>query len=301
MFPFPICFYSIMFYITMTKKKPTVSIVIPALNEEKPLEDLLECLKKQSMKDFEVIVADAGSEDGTRGVAEKYGARVVEGGLPGVGRNRGAARASGEYLLFLDADVQIGGDFCKNSMREIEERNIQIGGCEAVPLSDSAFDRIIHKTAFLMMKLTSETNPRLPGYCMFFRRDVFTAVGGFDEEVQLAEDYDLVRRASEIAPLQLLETVQVHVSTRRFDKEGRLPYIGKAVKVFFYRKLQGEIRDGSIEYEFDNFEEEEDAALMKRLKKIEKQLENMERRFGSKRIPEKVKKTAEKLKALLDA
>lgn len=292
------------------QNSPAISIIIPALNEEKPLAKLFECLKNQSMKDFEVIVADAGSKDATRGVAEKYGALVTEGGLPGVGRNRGAARASGEYLVFLDADVQIGEDFLRKSLQEIRERNIQIGGCEAVPLSGSAFDRLIHKTAFLMMKLTSETNPRLPGYCMFFRRDVFTAVGGFDEEVQLAEDYDLVRRASEIAPLQLLETVQVHVSMRRFDKEGRLPYIGKAVKVFFFRKLKGEIRDGSIEYEFDNFEEAEDPALINQLKKIEKSLENIEQkiqkkrragRLQSNRITQKVKKTAEKLKALLEA
>ncbi len=270
------------------RKKIKVSVIIPALNEEEPLSELFNCLEKQSANNFEVIVADAGSDDKTRLVAEQYGAEVVEGGLPGVGRNRGAKHGSGEYLLFLDADVQIEENFIEQSIAEMEEKNIQIAGCEAIPMSDLPIDRIIHKTAYLLMKVTKDSNPRLPGYCMFFKKDVFETVGGFDEDVQLAEDYDLVRRATKIAHLDLLETVQVYVSMRRFDKEGRLPYLGKSVKVFFHRKFQGEIRDNSIEYEFDNFEEEQVANIEQTLKELEEQLYEIARR--QKRIPRRVSK-----------
>ena len=79
---------------------PTISIVIPTLNESEYLPKLLDSIKKQTFTDYEVIVADAGSKDGTVEAAEKEGALVGAGGMPGVGRNRGA-RCQWRYNLFL--------------------------------------------------------------------------------------------------------------------------------------------------------------------------------------------------------
>ena len=90
---------------------PRISVVIPALNEEKFLPVLLESLKNQTFKDYEVIVADAGSKDKTLEIAHSYGARVVPGGMPGPGRNRGAEVATGEFLFFFDSDVLLPNDF----------------------------------------------------------------------------------------------------------------------------------------------------------------------------------------------
>ena len=56
---------------------PKISIVIPSLNEEKFLPILLESITKQTFKDFEVIIADAGSKDNTVEIAKKFGAKVV--------------------------------------------------------------------------------------------------------------------------------------------------------------------------------------------------------------------------------
>lgn len=76
------------------------SIVIPTYNEEEYLPKLLESIKMQSYDDYEIIVADANSNDRTREIAEEYGCIVVEGGLPAVGRNNGAKVAKGEIILF---------------------------------------------------------------------------------------------------------------------------------------------------------------------------------------------------------
>ena len=84
-----------------------ISIVIPAYNEERYLPILLDCIKKQTYKNHEIIVADANSTDSTRQIAKKYGCKVVKGGMPGIGRNNGAKAAKGEMLLFLDADSRI--------------------------------------------------------------------------------------------------------------------------------------------------------------------------------------------------
>ena len=82
-----------------------LSIIIPTYNEENYLPLLLKSIQAQNFSDYEIIIADAGSQDRTREIARDADCRVVDGGLPAVGRNRGAESAQGEYLLFLDADV----------------------------------------------------------------------------------------------------------------------------------------------------------------------------------------------------
>ena len=93
-------------------EKPLFSIIIPTLNEEKFLPKLLDSLIAQSDKDFEVIVVDGASVDKTEEVAQSYSKRVpnlsiVRAGKAGVSyqKNLGAARAVGEWVAFVDADV----------------------------------------------------------------------------------------------------------------------------------------------------------------------------------------------------
>src|SRR5579859_2821063 len=96
-----------------------LTIVIPAKNEVKMLPKLLASLSRQDyvgpngegMAQTRVLVADAGSTDGTVEVALTFGDRlaveVIPGGLPSVGRNAGARLATTKYVLFLDADVEL--------------------------------------------------------------------------------------------------------------------------------------------------------------------------------------------------
>ena len=81
------------------------SVIIPTLNESALLPGLLDRLDRQTFRDFEIIVADAGSTDGTRAICHARGVILTEGGMPAVGRNRGAVMARGERLFFFDADV----------------------------------------------------------------------------------------------------------------------------------------------------------------------------------------------------
>src|SRR5689334_16578104 len=87
------------------------SVVIPALNEEKFLPNLLASLAEQTKRDFEVIVVDGSSKDDTVAVARSFAAKLPslqvhvseEANLP-LQRNIGARMSAGEWLLFVDAD-----------------------------------------------------------------------------------------------------------------------------------------------------------------------------------------------------
>ena len=97
-----------------------LSIIIPTYNEEEYLPVLLDSIKMQNFDDYEIIVADANSTDRTREIAEEYGCIVIDGGLPAVGRNKGAKAAKGEYLLFLDSDLMLTEDYLRDTIYEFQ-------------------------------------------------------------------------------------------------------------------------------------------------------------------------------------
>ena len=256
-----------------------VSIIIPALNEEQMLSRLLESIKSQDFDEYEVIVADARSTDRTREVAAEYGCRVVEGGLPAMGRNAGAAVAQGELLFFLDADVLIPQGFLHNVYEEMQDRYLDLATCEIRPLSDYRLDRVLHRMINLAVLLNLRIDPKAFGFCIFVSRRLFRRVGGFDETIYVAEDNNFVKRASSFRLLHYLSSAYIMVSIRRFEKEGRFAYMNKGIKLNLYRTFRGEIRsDEVVKYEFDSFEKPEEQEDRDFLDWIEKRLIRIEER-----------------------
>ena len=88
---------------------PTISVVIPAYNAEHTILDTIKSVQQQTFSDYEIIVINDGSEDRTLELVEQVEDSRVKvfsysnGGLS-TARNRGIARATGEYITFLDAD-----------------------------------------------------------------------------------------------------------------------------------------------------------------------------------------------------
>ncbi|MBI9106321.1 MAG: glycosyltransferase [Spirochaetales bacterium] len=232
-----------------------ISVIIPTKNEEELLPKLLRSIQLQDYKDYEVIVADAKSSDSTREIALNFGAKVVDGGMPGAGRNAGARAAEGDLFIFLDADVIIPPHFMTNLHAEMQERYIDVATCSIKPLSDIQLDRIIHKLINLTILANLRVDPKAFGFCIFITRRLFERIGGFDETIKVAEDNDLVKRASEFRPLRYLNKTFLHVSVRRFEKEGRLHYVAKGIGLNVYRIFKGEIRHDNdvVSYSFGGY------------------------------------------------
>ncbi|HKK48942.1 MAG TPA: glycosyltransferase [Alkalispirochaeta sp.] len=234
---------------------PKISIIVPTLNERKLLPVLIESIHQQDFTDYEVIIADAGSDDGTREYADEQGCRVVEGGLPARGRNAGAAAARGEFLFFLDSDVRLPEDFLANAWEEIERKFVDLATCEARPITDVSFDKLLFNFASTVTRLTVRTQPRATGFCILVTKRLFRRVGGFDETITLGEDHAFSKAAAEFRRLEFLSSTYVEVSVRRLDKEGRVGYLLKAIHSDLHRRLIGEIRNNAIEYDFAHYDE----------------------------------------------
>ena len=94
-----------------------VSVIIPAYNSEATLPELLDSLLNQSYQDFETIVVDDASMDGTSQVARSYPCKVLtlsKNRGPAYCRNIGADNAQGDILAFTDSDCRADEDWLKN-------------------------------------------------------------------------------------------------------------------------------------------------------------------------------------------
>ena len=203
---------------------PRLSIVIPVKNEEEHLPKLLKTISDQTYRDYEVIVADAHSTDRTVELAESFGAKVVEGGMPGPGRNRGALHAKGEVIAFLDADVQLpNAKFMEECLAEMDRKKLDVATCKVKPLSRKPVDRALHEAYNAYAIATEKIRPHAPGFCILVRRHAHEGIKGFDEEVVFAEDHDYVQRAAKQGHrFGILNSHPIAVSVRRLEKSGRL-------------------------------------------------------------------------------
>ena len=198
-----------------------ISIIIPTYNEEEYLPKLLESIKSQDFTDYEIIVADAQSDDNTREIALKYGCVVVEGGLPGPGRNRGAEVAQGEILLFLDSDLELTENYLSNVIEEFESEDLGIAITQMTPLSEKKRDKYLHDLANWFMIAVENIKPHGAGcYGIISKKELHDEVNGFDENLSFGEDTDYIERVAEISEFKVLRNARIGVSTRRLEEEG---------------------------------------------------------------------------------
>lgn len=198
-----------------------LSIIIPTYNEEEYLPVLLESIKEQDFDDYEVIVADANSTDKTREIAKEYGCIIVDGGLPGVGRNNGAKVAQGEILLFLDSDLKLTEDYLQDAIYEFRMERLGIAITQMKPLSDKVQDKIFHEFANYFMIGVEKIKPHGAGcYGIIAKKELHDKCGGFDESLTFGEDTDYIERLAKEEPFRVLRNAKIGVSTRRLEEEG---------------------------------------------------------------------------------
>lgn len=230
--------------------KVMISIIIPTLNEEKHLKELLKNIKDQNPMDYEIIVADYNSKDRTRAIARKNDCKLVEGGRPARARNNGAKKARGRLLIFIDADSLLSKNFFRDSLREIQERKLNAGSCRTYPISGNLIDKIFFRIFNLWIVTTQFFYPNASGSYIFCERRLHNKINGFNEKLALSEDMDYVKRVGKCGKFGILKSVKAYTSVRRFEKEGRLNLGVKLLLSAVYRIIFGEINTGIFRYGF---------------------------------------------------
>jgi glycosyltransferase involved in cell wall biosynthesis len=182
-----------------------ITVVIPAFNAEDFLTKCLTALRGSDLREFETIVVDDGSNDGTRAVAEAFGAKVLstEGRKgPAFARNLGAKAATGNVLMFLDADVCVHTDTLMRVQQSFDrdpKLDALIGSYDFEPsVNDflSQYRNLMH--SFVHQKGSEHASTFWSG-CGAIRREIFLEHSGFSvdyarpaiEDIELG--YRLIR------------------------------------------------------------------------------------------------------------
>lgn len=224
---------------------PQLSIVIPCKNEVQNLPKLFASLQRQSynLNDTIIYVADANSTDGTKEYLESIPhagnlhVEIIPGGYPSVGRNNGAKKSNSDYILFLDADVELlEDDFIEKMMQAAVENQLDCVGTFIKGINPTWQDVVIWKAMSFALYLYPILGPFNAGMCVFMRRTEFDRLGGFDERIILGEDVDLTSKVKK----QKFGIVDRHVltSNRRFKKMGYIRTLYLYTRVRFSKAFR---------------------------------------------------------------
>ncbi|MGH2568971.1 MAG: glycosyltransferase family 2 protein [Bacteroidota bacterium] len=201
------------------------SIIIPTYNEEGYIGRCLRSIAGQEFdrSEFEIILSDAQSTDATATLAGRYADKIVSATQRGIahGRNLGARPATGEILLFVDADVTLQPDFLRRLDLAFRNDNIVAVTGRAVPADGGWFARVVYHGTYALVGLFNAFGlPLFPGLCVAYRSRIFVVAGGFREDFGVTEDLDLSRRLSLLGVCRYEPQARAFVSTRRLRKHG---------------------------------------------------------------------------------
>lgn len=238
-----------------SNNEPTISIIIPVLQEEKILENTLSKYTEDLRKkyNFEIIISDGGSTDKSVEISEFYADYIIKsnGKKQNIsqGRNAGAMVAKGEILVFINADtipkdIEFFFTFIYKWLQgQTKYTNADALACKVTlePQIILFKDRIfymIHNSYVRFLNFLGIGMGR--GECQIVKKDMFYKTGGYNEAIAAGEDFDFYHRISKFGKVRFVKELVVCESPRRFRKYGYFRIILKwtvnALSVLFKGK-----------------------------------------------------------------
>jgi cellulose synthase/poly-beta-1,6-N-acetylglucosamine synthase-like glycosyltransferase len=199
------------------------SVVIPAYNEENLLPATLQALEAATGDlTFERIVVDNESTDRTAQIAHDFGVKIVSESEHNIAkvRNTGAQHASGEFIIFLDADTRAAPSLLQKIHDAMKDEKC-FGGAVSVEYDESK--RKWMKYYLRGWKFWEKFFNMKQGAAQFYRKAIFEKLGGYDTTIFVGEDIDFYWRMAKFARrneghLSFIENPKVKTSARRLDK-----------------------------------------------------------------------------------
>jgi glycosyltransferase involved in cell wall biosynthesis len=226
------------------KIKDKITIVIPCYNEDKYIKKTIDSIYKQVLiGGTRVIVADNHSTDRTRGIinnlsrmySDRLNIEMIDGGKVGAARNLGSKLVDTDFILFMDADVQLFDTLViHDCMDDMIYHRLDLMTCKVKSLSPDIRSKLAFVSFNIVNRIFSYFTPFAVGTFFLTRTDRFFEMGGFDEDYQHSEDYGLSRKYN---PRKFkISEHYVGQDDRRFKKMGYLGMVKLLIKSFFNRK-----------------------------------------------------------------
>lgn len=238
-----------------------IAIIIPTLNEEHFIGRLLDSIIKQSVTPKELVVVDAYSKDKTIAEIKKRQFKLtnlryfrIPKRTVSRQRNFGVTKTTSPHLLFLDADMELREkDILEKYFNEVLKKKPDVAVAENLPDSTYWKDSVYFKVEDLLFKFSKFIWPIIVARNLYVKRAIFNKARGFDEEITVGEDQELVHRIiKRDGKLIFLKNIKLYTSTRRVEQEGRRRYALKMIlfglKILLYGRKKSRVK-----YEFGSF------------------------------------------------
>lgn len=174
----------------MSKKLTAlISVIITTKNEEATIKKLILSIRKQSYKNYEIILVDNNSLDETSTIARKMGIRVYNYGPErSAQRNYGSKLSKGKHFLFLDADMELTKNVISECIKSVRN-DPKIGA--VVILEESKAESFWEKVKAFERSFYNLREDKITYAARFFPKKVFKQIQGYDETLTGPEDWDL--------------------------------------------------------------------------------------------------------------
>jgi len=183
-----------------------VSIIIPTKNSAATIEECLKSIKSQTYQNMEIIIVDNFSTDDTQKIAQRYTHNVFAiGPERSVQRNYGAAHSLGEYVVFIDSDMQLSENVIASCVQKIKSNEAYKGIIipeESFGIGFWAKCKKLERSFYVGVDWMEAAR--------FFSKKVFLEVGGYDKELTSGEDWDLSQRVSKLCGVTRIDELIFH-------------------------------------------------------------------------------------------
>lgn len=199
-----------------------VSVIVPTRNSERTLDACLKSIRNQSFPTVEVIVVDNGSTDGTSQIAQSHSDFYLSRGPErSAQRNFGVENARGDYIVLIDSDMVLEPGVVADGVSALQDTNVRGVVIPELSFGDGYWShcRMLERRCYVGDDDVEAAR--------MFRRNDFIAVGGYDIELNGAEDWDLSARIAGRGNLPRTASYIHH-------DEGRITLYGSFVKRRYY-------------------------------------------------------------------
>lgn len=183
--------------------EPTVSVIVPVMNAESTIKDLLDSLMEvdYDKRKLEIIIVDGNSRDRTREIVQKYPVKLILEKRRGlnVARNTGIKNSHGKIIVFTDSDCVVPKDWIKKIVKNFRDPEVGCVGGGTIRYKNDFFSKYADYSLMPVLRRFKKREVldnvallfRYPAGCnMAFRRDAVVKVNGFDEGIQHSFDED---------------------------------------------------------------------------------------------------------------